>query len=327
MKVSIIISTYNGEQDIRPLLDSIRALDIESFDLEVILRDDNSSDATVAIIEQEYRWVRLIQGKEKNIGFAASNNIAFQLASGDILCCVNQDTVLHPEFITKSLQVLDIDSSVMGINSNMIMPWVMSLEQFKKWDKEDFPAHEYQLTPYGFARYVAVDGGQHATNFMTGGGFFVRMSSISQDNYLFDPEIDMYCEDTELSLRIQKRGGGIVYSPESIIYHNQHPRQARGLGELFKLVKVTFNRFSLFSRIKSPFALVKMYPLLLAGIVRKIAYLGLPTGKEVAAYMVSGGVTLLFFCLFPYWFIVSLRASWPSIRGGQHSVEEDHTAP
>ena len=78
MKVSILISTYNGERDIRSLLDSIQDLEMETFELEVILRDDSSADNTVEIIEQEYGWVDLIKGKGGNVGFVISNNIAFQ---------------------------------------------------------------------------------------------------------------------------------------------------------------------------------------------------------------------------------------------------------
>ena len=222
MKVSVLISTYNGEKDIRPLLDSIKKLEPGSCEIEVILRDDSSADDTAEIVEQEYGWVHLIRGTGGNVGFVKSNNIAFQQATGTIICCVNQDTLLHPRFVVEGVGILQQDPQVVGVNTNMIMPWVMSLEQFRKTTSQnDFPAYEYQLTPYGFVRYVEVAQAPHVTNFMTGGGFFVRRSIVQEDGYLFDPVLDMYCEDTELSLRVQRRGGSIAYCPQAIQRHYQ----------------------------------------------------------------------------------------------------------
>ncbi len=307
MKVSILISTYNGKEDIRPLLDSIQELEVGSLEIEVILRDDSSTDDTENIVRSEYSWVHLVQDNTGNVGFVASNNMAFQHATGDIICGINQDTILHPRFIMEAVGILKLAPKVVGINTNMIMPWVMSLGQFKRTEADNLPAHEYQLTRYGFVRYVEVVGVQHTTNFMTGGGFFVRRSALSLDNGLFDPEIDMYCEDTELSLRIQEKGGEIVYSPESIIYHNQAPRKAKKVSELLKLIKVTRNRFALFSRIESPLVFSLKYPLLLIGIIKKTVYLGLPTEKKIVFYIVNSSVALLFLCLFPYWLIYSIK--------------------
>ena len=48
--VSIAVCTYNGEQYLRPQLDS---LVLQHYDnLEIIVADDCSSDGTVAILEE-----------------------------------------------------------------------------------------------------------------------------------------------------------------------------------------------------------------------------------------------------------------------------------
>ncbi len=317
LKISILISTFNGERDIRPLLNSIQMLEANSLEMEVLLRDDASTDDTVNIVTHEYAWVTLIQDNRGNVGFVASNNIAFEQASGNIICCINQDTILHAGFVSEAIKIFLSSSEIAGINTNMIMPWIMSYQQFKNTADADMPAHEYQLTKYGFAQYSSVDKTQHSSSFMTGGGFFIRKSALFSDNYLFNPEIDMYCEDTELSLRLQSRGGRIVYSPNSIIYHNQTSRQADKLSELLKLLKVTRNRFSLFSTIYSPIALTRKYPLLLIGIIKKTSSLGLPSGKNVIAYIASSGVALIFSFLFPYWLIQSMQTNSMAASGVQ----------
>ncbi len=315
MKISILISTFNGENDIRALLSSIQMLETDSLEMEVILRDDTSTDETVNIVIHEYPWVTLIQDNKGNVGFVASNNIAFEHASGNIICCVNQDTILHVGFVSEAVRVFLSSPEISGINTNMIMPWVMTYQQFENTSDADMPAYEYQLTKYGFAQYSAVDKTQHPSTFMTGGGFFIRRSALCPDNYLFKPEIDMYCEDTELSLRLQDNNGKIVYNPNSIIYHNQASRKADNISELLKLFKVTRNRFSLFADIYAPLSFTRKYPLLLIGIIKKTNSLGLPASKNVIAHIASSGVALLFLCSYPYWLIQAKQTTLLATSG------------
>lgn len=307
MKISILICTYNGEEDIRSLLNSIKELSLGNYEVEVILRDDSSSDGTADIVEQEYGWVKLLRGEGGNLGFVKSNNIAFKQAAGEIICCLNQDTILHPGFIAAGVAALQSDSKVYGINTNMIMPWIMTVDEFMHNTQQELPAYEYQLTPFGFVRYVEVDKSAHITNFMTGGAFFIRRSVITHRGFFFDPAIDMYCEDTELSLRLRQNGREIMYCPQAVVYHNQTVRRGEGLRELIKLLKVTRNRFALFARMNSPFNFTLRYPLYLAGILLKMSSLGFPFPKNVFAYIAGIGVTLFFVCLFPYWLIYSVQ--------------------
>lgn len=306
MKISILISTYNGENDIRSLLNSIKKLESNSCKLEIILRDDGSLDKTVEIIEDEYKWVNLIQDDYGNLGFVKSNNIAYQKATGDIICCVNQDTILHSRFVIEGVRHLQNNTKIGGINSNMIMPWVMSYNEFENCSYESLPAYEYQLTNFGYVRYVEAEKISHESNFMTGGGFFVRRDSLS-DAYLFDPYIDMYCEDTELSLRLRRAGWKIMYCPKTVIYHNQIIKRATPFREVIKLIRITRNRFALFARIESPISYSRNYLKYIMGIVGKMKYLGFPLPKKIGAYVAGIGIAFLFLLFFPYWLIYSRK--------------------
>jgi GT2 family glycosyltransferase len=300
MKVSILISTYNGGNDIALLLDSIKKLALGSHELEVILRDDNSSDGTIEEVSKNYPWVKSIRGKQ-NIGFVKSNNIAMSHATGDVICCVNQDTILDSHFLLEGLAVLESYPDVVGVNTNMIMPWVLSLGDFKRTNYEDLGAYEYQLTAYGFTRYVRVDPILRQTNFLTGGGFFLRRSALKEGETLFDPRIQMYCEDTELVLRLKKRGGILMYAPKSIIFHCQAAKKAESFGELKKLLTITWTRFYVLSKHSRPMGFLRYYPLYLVGIAKKMDHLGLPSSKKFQAYFIGGCLALVFLFFLPYW--------------------------
>jgi GT2 family glycosyltransferase len=314
MKVSILISSYNGKEEILHLLNSIEKLALGDHELEVILRDDKSLDGTAEEVSVNYPWIKLISGTQ-NVGFVKSNNIAFKHASSEVVCCVNQDTILDSHFLLEGLAVLESYPDVVGINTNMIMPWVLSLDDFNRNSHEDLPAYEYQLTAYGSTRYVRVDPILRQTNFLTGGGFFLRRSALQEGEALFDPRIQMYCEDTDLALRLKKRGGILMYAPTCIIYHCQAAKRANSFGELKKLLNITWNRFYVLSKHYRPTEFIKHYPLYLVGIVKKMEYLGLEKSKKCLSYFVGICLTIPFSILLPYW----LWRSYTSFRESQFS--------
>jgi GT2 family glycosyltransferase len=315
MKVAILISSYNGKEQIAPLLDSVEKLVLGNHELEVILRDDNSSDGTAEEVSRTYPWVKVILGTQ-TLGFVKSNNIALRYATGDAICCVNQDTILDSHFLIEGLALLENHEGVVGINTNMIMPWVLSLEDFLKKSREDITTYEYQLTPYGFTQYVRVKPVVRETDFLTGGGFFLRRSALREKEDLFDPKIHMYCEDTELSLRLKNRGGILLYAPGAILFHCQAPKKVDSFRELKKLLKITWNRFYALSKHSSPMDFLKRYPLYLLGIAKKMDHLGLSKSSTLMAHFVGGFLTIPFSPLLPYWLLHAYMSKREYRRSG-----------
>lgn len=307
MKVSVLISTYNAVQDLQLFLPSLSNANTGGYDIEFIVRDDCSSDQTCAFIEKNFPEAQLIRGEE-NLGFVKSNNIAFSHATGDVICCLNQDTLLEERFFQEALATLQTWPGCVGINTNMIMPWVMSIDEFNSRRLDELPAFEYQLTRYGYTQYVEVEKKERTTHFMTGGAFFLKRSALADGENLFDEHIDAYCEDTELSLRVTTGEGKVVFCPKAIVYHNQIAKTVSSFHGLKKLLKITCNRFSLYARTLSPAAFSKKFPFYLVGIIKKMDHLGLPVAGRNVAYLVGICVALLFAMFFPYWFVKSVRS-------------------
>ncbi len=299
MKVSLLIPCYNMKGHIRALLDSVARLETGAHELEVILRDNASSDGSPDVVAEHYPWVNLIRGEE-NLGFVGNNNIMFEHSTGDVICGVNLDTILAPRFLLEGIKALKEHPGAVAVNTNMLMPWVVTFEEFSSAPPENLPAYEYQLTPDGFIRYVPVEPVLRETNFITGGGFFLLRSALKAGEKLFDPAIYMYCEDTELSLRLQKRGT-ILYAPGAVLFHNHPPVKARSFNALKKLFMITWNRFYVMAKHDGPASFAAKYPRYLWGLVRKMSYLGLPASKRLLAYGAGAALAVPFALLFPYW--------------------------
>ena len=103
-KVGIVISNYNGWQDTLVCLESLQKMTFRDF--EIILIDDASPNDSVAQLQGKLPPNTVFLPQEKNVGFAAANNIGMRraLADGcDYALLLNNDTSVHPDFLEKLL--------------------------------------------------------------------------------------------------------------------------------------------------------------------------------------------------------------------------------
>ena len=110
-KVLILMSTYNGEKYIKEQLDSIQKQSYSNFSL--MIRDDGSTDATIAIIreyQKKYSNIRLIIGK--NLGVWNSFFTLFKEADGqaEYYALADQDDYWLPDKILAAIQRMERES-------------------------------------------------------------------------------------------------------------------------------------------------------------------------------------------------------------------------
>jgi len=96
-KVSIIILGYNAIALLKECLASIA--EQTYTDIETIVIDNASTDGADKYA-QSLSWITFIGNKE-NLGWAKANNIAAELAKGDFLFFLNNDTKLLPDTIER----------------------------------------------------------------------------------------------------------------------------------------------------------------------------------------------------------------------------------
>ena len=102
-KVGIVISNYNGWQDTLVCLDSLQKQTFTDF--EVILIDDASPNDSVAQLQNKLPPNTVFLPQERNVGFAAANNIGMRRALDDgcdFALLLNNDTSVRPDFLGKA---------------------------------------------------------------------------------------------------------------------------------------------------------------------------------------------------------------------------------
>src|SRR5512141_3161573 len=94
--VSVTIVTFNSGRFIKRCLESV--LEQKYSNMEVVVIDNASTDGTVDILEQFAGQCRIYYNDE-NLGFAAAQNQAIGLSSGEWVMTLNPDVLLLPNFI------------------------------------------------------------------------------------------------------------------------------------------------------------------------------------------------------------------------------------
>jgi len=103
--VTVVVPAYNSEATLHETLSSARAQ--THANIEIIVVDDGSLDATAAIVRQhadEDSRVRLVQ--QENGGVARARNRGISEARGDLIAPLDADDLWAPEKLQRQLEVL-----------------------------------------------------------------------------------------------------------------------------------------------------------------------------------------------------------------------------
>ncbi|MCC6639189.1 glycosyltransferase, partial [Candidatus Falkowbacteria bacterium] len=122
-QVTIGLVVWNGARYLRQCLDSVMAQSNQDF--KCIILDNCSSDDSLAIA-QEYvsRAPHLFEvwPYKVNVGFAKGHNSIMRATTTPYYMALNQDIVLHPEYLKYALQVISSRDDI-GSVSGKILVW------------------------------------------------------------------------------------------------------------------------------------------------------------------------------------------------------------
>jgi glycosyltransferase involved in cell wall biosynthesis len=106
MKLSLVISVFNEEENIKPLIEKINTA-LDNLDYEVIFIDDGSSDATVKKIlehgDSHYKTISFY----KNFGQTAAMSAGIEHATGELIITLDGDLQNDPADIPGMVKLLE----------------------------------------------------------------------------------------------------------------------------------------------------------------------------------------------------------------------------
>jgi len=199
-RVSICIPVYNTE---RFVLDAVTTALAQTFaDLEVVVVDNASTDATPEILARiTDPRVRVVRN-EQNIGAQRNFNRAVSLARGEYLKVLCADDVLYPTCLEEQVAVLDADTvgaiAVVGCARHIID------ERGRRWLRRGFPGAPGRI-PGATAVRMTVRSGTNI--FGEPAAILVRTEAVKAAG-AFDQRFG-FCLDLDLWCRLL--AGGDLY--------------------------------------------------------------------------------------------------------------------
>lgn len=182
---------------------------------EIILVDNGSADDTIGYVKKNFPLVKIL-GLDKNYGFAAANNKALEIAGGDYILFLNQDTKVDKNFLTELVKVAMGDSSI-GICGSMIKDYYRQNTIQSLGFDMDIACSTNNIGEGEIDRRQFKD--VRDVFYVLGASLLIKRVVLSRLKYCFDADFFMYAEEVDLCWRTRLLGYRVVTVPRSIVYH------------------------------------------------------------------------------------------------------------
>ena len=214
LSIALIVLTYQGVPFLDRLLPSLLSQTYPHSRIVVV--DNGSTDGTVEQVNRTLGAQANIISNSTNLGCATGYNIgAAACPDEDILCFLNQDIVLDPNYCRAIAAKLGADPEAVAVQ-----PMVHCLGNPYLVENCGHTADVW-LTTRTIGHLMAPRTFEVPTGLL----FTLTAPAIRREWFEklhgFDEPLFIYYEDTDLSLRIWEAGGRVVFEPLAHVEHLQ----------------------------------------------------------------------------------------------------------
>lgn len=211
--VTIVIPFHNRRDLTVNCLRSLADSWFESLDVQFVLVDDGSTDATSSVLARldGVEYVRTA----KNEGFVRACNRGAALARGKYVCFLNNDTVVRDGWLDHLVMTLEHDATVGIAGSKLVFPDGRLQEAggilWRDATGWNVGRNEHADDPrFNFLRDV---------DYVSGASLVVRTDLFRRLNGFSEALRPAYYEDADLCFGARSLGYRVVYQPRSVIVH------------------------------------------------------------------------------------------------------------
>jgi mycofactocin glycosyltransferase len=206
--VSVIIPVRNRPQALNACLGSLAAVHYPREKLEIIVVDDGSVDAT-AQIARRYP-VKLLRNPQ-TCGASFSRNRGAAAAGGDILCFLDSDCQVAPQWLLELTLLFEDPQVAAGGGLVDSQRDRNALDRYEQVRSSLHMGHRPRDSRDGdrFFYLPSCNLAVRRTQFAPSGGFNTQLA---------------VGEDVDLCWRLIDSGGAIVYRPQAVVYHDHRNR-------------------------------------------------------------------------------------------------------
>ena len=217
--VSIIIPHWNGIDVLSECIDSLKGSTFDSF--EIIVSDNASSDGSQAWIVENHPDVILLEN-DNNYGYAGGCNRGVNVAKGEFILFLNNDTIQNPNWLDPLIDRMKGDESIAAIQ-----PKILNYYNRKIFDYAGGSGGHLDLFCFPFARGRVFlnqeeDLGQYDNAkrcFWASGTAMIVRKDLFKAAGKFDETFFAHMEEIDLCWRFHAMGYEVWAEPRSVVYH------------------------------------------------------------------------------------------------------------
>ncbi len=235
-ELSIIIVNYNSG---KYLYKTIRSVYDSSPDtvFEIIVVDNNSSDSSLTEVIEDFPEIHIIE-LDNNEGFSKANNIGADIAVGEYLLFLNNDTEVFRSSVDTLLKEIK-DNPEYGIVSPVLL--------FEDGSAQLNYGNDPNIISEFFTKYFLKISFNLRTKLTAGnfeknvdwisGACFIIASELYKKLNGFDENFFLYYEDTDLGKRVRAAGFRNHITSKSKIIHFLGKSAAPVYNEILPIIK------------------------------------------------------------------------------------------
>lgn len=236
--VSVIVVNYNGQHFLEECFASLQNLDYPRDKFEVILVDNASADGSVQYTRENFSQVRVLE-LDKNHGFCKPNNDGVEIARGEYVVLLNNDTAVTKDWLLELVKGALSEAQIASCASKMLY--------YDRRDVINTAGGKLTIIGGGFYKgYGDKDGPEYSkpeyTGFGCGAGVLVK-KELFQHVGGFDEDYFASCEENDLGWKLWLYGYKVLYVPTAVMYHKESGTfGSRSTFESIKVYLITRNR-------------------------------------------------------------------------------------
>jgi teichuronic acid biosynthesis glycosyltransferase TuaG len=200
--VSIVVPIYNGEKYIEETVLSVLNQEYQNFDLLCFI--DGTKDGTADILRKYEDRLTIIE--QENMGASNTRNRGIMMAKGEYVLLLDQDDVLEPTFLSKTVkEIVSSQSWAVAVNGNLIDSGSNKIRGMYRFNK---PTLKFKDLCYRNQLYATSQVLFNRQKIAELGGYDSKRAGIA--------------DDWDLSIRILQAGGSMVFLDECLMSYRLH---------------------------------------------------------------------------------------------------------
>jgi len=224
--ITILIPTFNRAEPLRETLSALTALDYSGVDCEIVVIDNNSTDATAAVVKSFQGRMPLVYLHETRQGKNPALNKALRECTlKDIVVFTDDDVTPDPYWLQQIAQVCARWPEIAVFGGRIEVQWPVDRPE---WAEGDW------ILAFGYSRHdlgdreVAYEG----LECPLGPNFWVRKDVFATVPW-FDEEMGprptnrMMAGETAFLLNLRSRGFIALYTPLASVKHRVTARECQ----------------------------------------------------------------------------------------------------